>query len=61
MENTCETYHTSVVHRDSLGPMKAAPMAEHEGEWDAVRVPTERSVVPLPEDFTDEKTGWVKG
>ena len=50
MENTCETYHTSVVHKDSLGPMKAQPMTElHDGQWDAVVVPTKRSVVPLPE------------
>lgn len=51
MENTCETYHTSVVHKDSLGPMKASPLPPHIGDWDAVVVPTSRSVVPLPSDF----------
>jgi len=55
MENTCETYHTSVVHRASLGPMKSNPMGEHRGEWDAVVVPTDRSVVPLPDDFEGEQ------
>ena len=50
MENTCETYHTSVVHKNSLGPMKANPMMEHVGDWDAVMVPSKRSVVPLPTD-----------
>lgn len=55
MENTCETYHTAVVHKGSLGPMKASPMEPHVGDWDAVTVPTERSVVPLPGDFPGEK------
>ena len=51
MENTCETYHTSVVHKKSLGPMKAAPAEAHIGNWDAVIVPSKRSIVPLPSDF----------
>jgi phenylpropionate dioxygenase-like ring-hydroxylating dioxygenase large terminal subunit len=52
MENTCETYHTSVVHKGSLGPMKSCPIEPHHGDWDAVRVPSHwRSVVPLPDDF----------
>eukprot|EP00746_Dinoflagellata_sp_MGD_P153591 gnl/MRDRNA2_/MRDRNA2_84329_c0_seq1.p1 gnl/MRDRNA2_/MRDRNA2_84329_c0~~gnl/MRDRNA2_/MRDRNA2_84329_c0_seq1.p1 ORF type:complete len:539 (+),score=112.12 gnl/MRDRNA2_/MRDRNA2_84329_c0_seq1:60-1676(+) len=51
MENTCETYHTSVVHNASLGPMKSKPMDPHVGDWDAVQVPSERSIVPLPDDF----------
>jgi phenylpropionate dioxygenase-like ring-hydroxylating dioxygenase large terminal subunit len=38
MENTCETYHTSRVHKDSLGPMKSWGVGEHSGAWDAVRV-----------------------
>jgi phenylpropionate dioxygenase-like ring-hydroxylating dioxygenase large terminal subunit len=50
MENTCETYHTSIVHKNSLGPMKATPMGPHRGDWDAVLVPSERSIVPLPDD-----------
>lgn len=50
-ENTCETYHTSVVHKGSLGPMKSRPMEPHVGDWDGVRVPTERTIVPLPTDF----------
>ena len=54
MENTCETYHTSVVHKNSLGPMKASPLPPHVGDWDAVVVPTKRTVVPLPEDFPGE-------
>merc|ERR1711871_302457 len=53
MENTCETYHTSVVHRNSLGPMKARPAPPHEGDWDAVFVPSKRTIVPLPTDFED--------
>jgi len=55
MENTCETYHTSTVHKNSLGPMKATPAPPHRGEWDAVEVPSVRSVVPLPPDFKDQK------
>lgn len=55
MENTCETYHTAVVHKGSLGPMKAWPMEPHRGQWDAVRVPTKRTVVPLPTDFVGEE------
>jgi len=54
-ENTCETYHTSVVHKASLGPMKATPMEPHVGDWDGVRVPTKRSVVPLPTDFEGDE------
>jgi len=53
MENTSETYHTSIVHKDSLGPMPSCPIAEFrgvqpQGDWDAVHVPGERSIVPLP-------------
>lgn len=55
MENTCETYHTSVVHKGSLGPMKSKPMDPHVGEWDAVQVPSMRSIVPLPDDFEGMK------
>merc|ERR1712115_469357 len=51
MENTCETFHTSTVHKGSLGPMKARPADPHIGDWDAVEVPSQRSVVPLPTDF----------
>lgn len=52
-QNTSETYHTSYVHRDSLGPMPSSPIAdevgvEPVGDWDAVFVPGDRSVVPLP-------------
>ena len=54
MENTCETYHTSVVHKNSLGPMAAAPVDPHQGEWDAVLVPSERSIVPLPDDLREQ-------
>jgi len=54
MENTCETYHTSVVHKDSLGPMKSSPMEPHVGDWDGVCVPSDRSIVPLPNDFPGE-------
>jgi hypothetical protein len=31
--------------------MKSMPVGQHTGEWDAVKVMTERSVVPLPTDF----------
>ena len=53
MQNTSETYHTSIVHKDSLGPMASEPIASYlgiqpTGEWDAVHVPGDRSVVPLP-------------
>ena len=53
MQNTSETYHTSYVHKDSLGPMHSEPIAsflgtEPVGDWDAVRVPGDRSIVPLP-------------
>ena len=37
----------------SLGPMKAFPAPPHVGEWDCVFVPSERSIVPLPNDFRD--------
>ena len=39
-----------IVHKNSLGPMKAKPLGPHQGEWDAVLVPSERSIVPLPDD-----------
>lgn len=53
MQNTSETYHTSFVHRDSLGPMPSEPIGEFvgiqpRGQWDAVHVPGDRSIVPLP-------------
>ena len=53
MQNTSETYHTSFVHRDSLGPMPSEPISTYRGvapvgNWDAVHVPSERSIVPLP-------------
>jgi len=53
MQNTSETYHTSFVHRDSLGPMPSEPIATYYGkppvgQWDAVHVPGERSIVPMP-------------
>ena len=34
--------------------MKALPVGPHCGEWDAVSVPSERSIVPLPDDTFDE-------
>lgn len=53
MQNTSETYHTSYVHRDSLGPMPSEPVSALRGvapvgAWDAVHVPSSRSIVPLP-------------
>eukprot|EP00406_Dinophysis_acuminata_P005536 CAMPEP_0179228604 /NCGR_PEP_ID=MMETSP0797-20121207/9911_1 /TAXON_ID=47934 /ORGANISM="Dinophysis acuminata, Strain DAEP01" /LENGTH=477 /DNA_ID=CAMNT_0020935661 /DNA_START=80 /DNA_END=1513 /DNA_ORIENTATION=- len=54
MENTCETYHTAYVHKGSLGAMRSSPMEPHAGDWDAVRVPSSRSIVPLPTDFDGE-------
>ena len=52
MENTCETYHTSIVHKNSLGPMKSSGVGSHQGDWDAVIVDgTSRTIVPLPSDF----------
>ena len=53
MQNTSETYHTSFVHKDSLGPMPSEPIAKFLGgapigHWDAVHVPGERSIVPMP-------------
>ena len=53
MQNTSETYHTSFVHKDSLGPMPSEPIAKFLGSapighWDAVHVPGERSIVPMP-------------
>jgi len=55
MENTTETYHTSVVHKSSLGPMKSSPVAPHVGDWDGVWVETDRTVVPLPDDLKGVK------
>ena len=49
--NRCETYHTSIVHKNSLGPMKSSGIGPHVGDWDAVLVPSSRSIVPLPSDF----------
>jgi hypothetical protein len=58
--------HTSVVHASSLGPMRATPIGVHHGDWDAVCVPSNRSIVPLPSDTIDsplpsftEKTAFV--
>uniref|UniRef100_A0A7S2CHD6 Choline monooxygenase, chloroplastic n=1 Tax=Haptolina brevifila TaxID=156173 RepID=A0A7S2CHD6_9EUKA len=53
MQNTSETYHTDFVHRDSLGPMHSEPIGKYTGvepigNWDAVHVPSDRSIVPLP-------------
>jgi len=53
MENTSETYHTSYVHGASLGSMPSSPCKEvlgqePLGDWDAVHIPYQRSVVPLP-------------
>jgi phenylpropionate dioxygenase-like ring-hydroxylating dioxygenase large terminal subunit/nucleoside-diphosphate-sugar epimerase len=53
VQNTSETYHTSFVHKDSLGPMPSEPIAKFLGtapigHWDAVHVPGERSIVPMP-------------
>jgi Rieske 2Fe-2S family protein len=54
MENTTETYHTSYVHRDSLGKMESNPASEtvgtSTGSWTAVHVPSSRSIVPLPKE-----------
>ena len=61
MENTCETYHTSCVHKSSLGPMKADPMPPHRGNWDAVLVPSKRTIVPLPDDFRGPVTQVAAG
>lgn len=44
-----------MVHKGSLGPMRSSPMEPHVGDWDGVRVPTERSVVPLPTDFEGDR------
>ena len=46
MENTAETYHTSYVHKGSLGPMASQPAAAAlgvapSGDWDAVHVTVE--------------------
>lgn len=53
MQNTSETYHTDFVHRDSLGPMHSEPIGQYlgiepQGNWDAIHVPSARSIVPLP-------------
>ena len=53
MQNTSETYHTSYVHRETLGPMASEPVGTYRGvapagNWDAVHVPGDRSIVPLP-------------
>lgn len=53
MQNTSETYHTAKVHRASLGPMTSESVEEFvgvsvRGNWNAVHVPGNRSVVPLP-------------
>lgn len=51
-ENTAETYHTPVVHSGTLGAMPSSPcrdvLGEPVGHWDAIHIPYERSVVPLP-------------
>jgi len=53
MQNPSETYHTSFVHKDSLGPMPLEPIVKFLGsatigDWDAVHVPSDRSIVPMP-------------
>jgi len=54
MENTTETYHTSYVHKNSLGRMESNPISETvgspTGSWTAVHVPSSRSIVPLPKE-----------
>lgn len=57
MQNTSETYHTSFVHKDSLGPMPSEPIHEYSGQapvgmWEAVHVPGERSIVPMPNEVS---------
>ena len=39
------------MHKNSLGPMKSSPVGAHTGDWEAVLVPSARSIVPLPTDF----------
>lgn len=52
-ENTAETYHTSFVHGATLGPMTSQSVEDATGiaptgNWDAAKVHTSRSVVPMP-------------
>lgn len=53
MQNTSETYHAAKVHRASLGPMTSESVEDFmgvpvNGNWNAVHVPGDISVVPLP-------------
>jgi len=55
LENTSETYHTPYVHKTTLGAMDSNPCSEvlpkvPHGDWAAIHVPGDRSVVPLPKE-----------
>jgi choline monooxygenase len=53
VENAMEDYHTPTVHRQSIGLQKTALETDKRGEWDAIFMPSPRTIAVLPEDLAD--------
>jgi len=51
VENAMEDYHTPTVHRKSIGLQKTVLEAGKTGEWDAVFMPSPRTIAVLAEDL----------
>ncbi len=47
LENAMETYHTGVVHKDSVGAQQSRTLATH-GDWLCIQVISGRSIATLP-------------
>jgi phenylpropionate dioxygenase-like ring-hydroxylating dioxygenase large terminal subunit len=47
LENSMETYHTGVVHRDSVGAQQSRTLAT-QGDWTCIQVISGRSIATLP-------------
>ncbi|HVH74241.1 MAG TPA: aromatic ring-hydroxylating dioxygenase subunit alpha [Stellaceae bacterium] len=50
LENAMEEYHTSTVHKTSIGKQTTVP--EHsQGQWDGMHMASEQTIALLPEDL----------
>ena len=47
LENAMETYHTGIVHRNSVGAQRQRPI-ETRGDWLCMQVVSDRSIATLP-------------
>lgn len=47
LENAMETYHTGVVHKDSVGAQQSRSLATR-GQWHCIQVVSGRSIATLP-------------